>query len=381
MKLVSRLLLTSALVSLGQVYGSGDDAVVLHESQKAPARKRFEEGAYFKAAGSRPFSGGNQLVFVTPQIVAHLNRHVVLFRSVTDGAIAGKMMFKAAVNDIAVHVDGNDNFTLAADQENKVGIYRGQLLTDGKITVEKIKEVEVDKTSNNPLFNYGMAMFSPSGMLITAGNNTVTIWDKNYCIARQTAHKRAILPVMQVTSKNELIVHGFPIQKCDLTEIEKNPLEVGGTPDHWDRYKLYNPQGTHYAYIKHNSAEVDLYETASGNRSKLICRLGHPNPQPAYLFTSGTGVRAAAYAPNGKLLAVAYSDGLIRVWSAGKRYSLVDSLDATGKTHINNGGIAQIVWSPDGKKLVAYNRGGLIMSWDLLAEKSQQAGTDSILPK
>ena len=75
---------------------------------------------------------------------------------------------------------------------------------------------------------------------------------------------------------------------------------------------------------------------------------------------SGSGVTGVAFSYNGKLLAAAYGDGYVRLWSLATRRALGALPADTGR----GGGVNAVAFSPDGTLLASADADGTIRIWN-----------------
>jgi WD40 repeat protein len=76
----------------------------------------------------------------------------------------------------------------------------------------------------------------------------------------------------------------------------------------------------------------------------------------------GGGVQAVAFSPDAKLLAAAYSDGVVRLWNTATRQAAGAPLPAdTG----SGGSVSGVAFSPDGKLLASADADGTVRTWPM----------------
>jgi conflict system STAND superfamily ATPase/WD40 domain-containing protein len=74
------------------------------------------------------------------------------------------------------------------------------------------------------------------------------------------------------------------------------------------------------------------------------------------------GAGAVAFSPDGKLLAAAYSDGLVRLWNTATRQAAGGPLPAGTSS---GGSVLGVAFSPDGKLLASADADGTVRTWPM----------------
>jgi WD40 repeat protein/energy-coupling factor transporter ATP-binding protein EcfA2 len=82
--------------------------------------------------------------------------------------------------------------------------------------------------------------------------------------------------------------------------------------------------------------------------------------QPPLLIGHLEGLQAAAWSPDGGMIATASLDGTARIWDAARGELLA--------TLSHSGGVEDLVWSPDGEQLTTADQAGSVRIWEVDAE-------------
>jgi WD40 repeat protein len=72
-------------------------------------------------------------------------------------------------------------------------------------------------------------------------------------------------------------------------------------------------------------------------------------------------MQAVAFSPDGKLLAAAYSDGVVRLWNPATRQAVGAPLPAGTRP----GSVSGVAFSPDGKLLASADADGTVQTWPM----------------
>jgi hypothetical protein len=83
------------------------------------------------------------------------------------------------------------------------------------------------------------------------------------------------------------------------------------------------------------------------------------------LFGNSSGVTSAAWSPDGTRLALACSDGEVRIWNVATRQRILTLALTTGKYYGNH----LLAWSPDSKRLASGDPERTVKVWDLATGK------------
>ncbi len=178
--------------------------------------------------------------------------------------------------------------------------------------------------------------WSPDGrrVLVTNAAKKVILWDTANGSSRAasfTGHGAAWGPQDRVAvgESYKMLIH----------DAETGDLVAGwGTSSHRENEPYWNPSGTHIAIIDDYS--VDVREATAGRPA--FPPLRHTRP-----------VRALAWSPDGKEIAVVTEDDQIHLWDAVSGNPILTLRGETGQ-------IATLAWSPDGARLAFSSSQGTV---------------------
>jgi WD40 repeat protein/tRNA A-37 threonylcarbamoyl transferase component Bud32 len=177
--------------------------------------------------------------------------------------------------------------------------------------------------------------WSPDGtrLATTAGAWKVQVWDT---AGRQTVTLQTAYTTPPGVARPAPTILGAPVAAYSGS----GPVQS----------LLWSPSGHKLALIGRDVGAVRVWDTATG-------KAGH------VLRAHEDGIHSAAWSPDGRRLASAGGDGVVKVWdgSTGEAAFILRGLQKSGPSPDNSYALA---WSPDGKYLTALRNDGEIKVWD-----------------